>query len=63
MAKSKDYPYIRLWGVYNGWSGTRIGQGIRLARRTDAPDDAMYRVGTVWVRFSDMTESLRRHLG
>ncbi len=50
----KQYNYIRAWGQYMGYYPYYIRYQISLARKGDAPDNAIFECGDSWRTVSDI---------
>lgn len=57
MSNSKPYDHLRAWCAMMGSYPYYVRDQIELARREDAPDDAIYRDSSTgrWVTFSEVT--------
>ena len=60
MPNKKEYPYIRAWGQLHGSLEHYIKTQIAQAQKDDAPDDATYKKGDGWRRFTDVTSTNAR---
>jgi hypothetical protein len=70
MDNDKDYPYIRKWDRMMGSDGGYTTMQLKLARETNAPQNAIYRKGArspgsaLWATTDDITsEDVRKDLG
>src|SRR6188472_780544 len=65
VVPTDDYPYIRAWAVFASWTKATLDNALALARRAQAPPDAVYadvKSYHGWCLINDLPPSMRRSI-